>query len=112
MILIAKKVETHPKQFTLGFIDINVERNAYGRQIDSFEEDVLIPSIGKKPFRTVFIRAPKILKKGKNVQSLAKHNSDHVLVREGNVLAGSFHPELTGDTRVYEYFLGMVRKQK
>ncbi|MEE9323864.1 MAG: pyridoxal 5'-phosphate synthase glutaminase subunit PdxT [Candidatus Aenigmarchaeota archaeon] len=112
MILLAKKIDNRPEQFSFGFIDISVKRNAYGRQIDSFEEDVSIPALGKKPFRGVFIRAPKISRVGKNVETLAKHDSDQILVREGNVLAGSFHPELTKDTRIYEYFLGMVGKRK
>lgn len=112
MILLAKKIDNHSDQFSLGFIDISVERNAYGRQIDSFEEDVQIPKLGNKPFRGVFIRAPKISRIGKNVESLAKHNSDHILVREGNMLASSFHPELTEDTRIYEYFLEMMKKSK
>lgn len=110
MILLSKGVENHPDQFTFGFIDISVERNAYGRQIDSFEEDLEIPTLGKKPFRGVFIRAPRISRMGKGVESLAKHNSDCILVREGNVLAGSFHPELTEDKRFYEYFLEMAKK--
>lgn len=112
MILLAKEIDNHKDQFSFGFMDITVQRNAYGRQIDSFEEDLVIPKLGKKPFRTVFIRAPKILKTGKNVESLAKHNGDHILVREKNILAGSFHPELTEDTRVYEYFLEMVKSRK
>ncbi len=112
MIMLAKKIDNHSEQFSLGFIDISVKRNAYGRQIDSFEEDISIPVLGKKPFRGVFIRAPKISRIGKNVESLAKHNSDHILVKENNVLVGSFHPELTKDTRIYEYFLEMVKKAK
>ncbi|MCK4335891.1 MAG: pyridoxal 5'-phosphate synthase glutaminase subunit PdxT [Candidatus Aenigmarchaeota archaeon] len=112
MILLAKKIDNHPDQFSFGFIDISVKRNAYGRQIESFEEDVSIPIIGKNPFRTVFIRAPKISRMGKSVESLAKHNSDHILAREGNILVGSFHPELTEDTRIYEYFLEMVKRTK
>jgi 5'-phosphate synthase pdxT subunit len=111
MILLAKKINNHSDQLSLGLIDIIVERNAYGRQIESFEEDISIPILGKKPFRTVFIRAPKISKIGENVKSLAKHGSDHILAREGNVLVSSFHPELTSDTRIYEYFLDMVKKQ-
>jgi 5'-phosphate synthase pdxT subunit len=112
MVLLAKKIDNHLEQFSFGFMDISVKRNAYGRQIDSFEEDIVIPALGKKPFHGVFIRAPKISKIGKNVESMAKHGSDHILVREGNVLAGSFHPELTEDVRIYEYFLEMVKKSK
>ncbi len=110
MIILASKIENHPKQFRFGFIDIAVARNAYGRQIDSFEEDVAIPKLGKKPFKAVFIRAPMIAKMGKNVQSLAKHRKEHVLARQGKILVCSFHPELTDDTRIHKYFLGMARK--
>lgn len=112
MILLAKKIDNHPDQFSFGFIDISVKRNAYGRQIESFEEDISIPILGKKPFHGVFIRAPKISRMGKSVESLAKHNSDHILAREGNILVGSFHPELTEDVRIYEYFLEMVKQTK
>ena len=110
MIVLAKKINNHSDQFSLGLMDITVERNAYGRQIESFEEDLSIPLIGKRPFRTVFIRAPKISKIGQNVESLAKCRSDHILAREGNVLVSSFHPELTDDVRIHKYFLEMVKK--
>ncbi len=112
MILLAKKIDNHSDQFSLGFMDISVKRNAYGRQIDSFEDDVQIPKLGKKPFRAVFIRAPKISRMGKKVESLAKHGQDDILVKEGNVLAGSFHPELTEDTRIHDYFVKMVERTK
>jgi len=108
MILLAKRIVNHPDQFRFGFIDIAIERNAYGRQIDSFEEDVRIPSLGSQPFHAVFIRAPKISQIGRNVETLAKNGAGHVLVRQGNVLVCSFHPELTDDTRIHEYFLGMA----
>jgi 5'-phosphate synthase pdxT subunit len=71
---------------------------------------VAIPKLGKKPFKAVFIRAPMIAKMGKNVQSLAKHRKEHVLARQGKILVCSFHPELTDDTRIHKYFLGMARK--
>lgn len=111
MILLAKKISNHSNQSSLGFIDIIVDRNAYGRQTESFEEAISIPLLGKKPFQTIFIRAPKISKIGGNVKSLAKYRSNHILVKEGNVLVSSFHPELTDDFRIYEYFLKMVKKQ-
>lgn len=110
MILLAKRIVNHPDQFRFGFIDIAIERNAYGRQIDSFEEDVAIPKLGKKPFHAVFIRAPKISQMGRNVETLAKNGAGHVLLRQGNVLVCSFHPELTNNTRIHEYFLGMMQK--
>jgi 5'-phosphate synthase pdxT subunit len=112
MIVLASKIENHPKQFRFGFIDISVSRNAYGRQIDSFEEDVRIPVLGRKPFKAVFIRAPMIAKLGKNVQSLAKYRKKHVLARQGKILVCSFHPELTEDARIHSYFLSMVKAAK
>ncbi|MFH1237311.1 MAG: pyridoxal 5'-phosphate synthase glutaminase subunit PdxT [Candidatus Aenigmatarchaeota archaeon] len=112
MIVLSKKILNHPEQFRFGFIDISVNRNAYGRQIDSFEEDIAIPSLGKEPFRAVFIRAPKIESVlSKKVESLAKRGKEHILARQGSVLVCSFHPELTKDTRVHEYFIKMVKKR-
>jgi 5'-phosphate synthase pdxT subunit len=109
MILLSKKISSHPDQFSFGFIDISVDRNAYGRQIDSFETDIKTDFLGKSPYRAVFIRAPKITKTWNGVESLVKHNGDHVLVKQNNILAGSFHPEMTNDTRIHKYFLNMVR---
>ena len=112
MIVLSKRILNHPEQFRFGFIDISVSRNAYGRQIDSFEQDINIPKLGKKPFRAVFIRAPKIESVlNKKVESLAKRGKEHILARQGSVLVCSFHPELTHDTRVHEYFLKMVKKR-
>lgn len=110
MILLAKKIVSDPEQFRFGLIDIVVKRNAYGRQIDSFEDDIQIPSLGDKPFHAVFIRAPKIAEIGKKVELLAKHGTEHVLAKQGSVLVCSFHPELANDTRIHEYFLNMVGK--
>ncbi len=109
MILLSKKVSDY-NQPLLGVLDIEVERNAYGRQVESFEVDIKIESLGEKPFRAVFIRAPRIISLGENVKVLAEYKGDPVLVREGNILASSFHPELTKDTRIHEYFLRMVEK--
>jgi len=105
MILLAKEVvESKPQG--LGLIDITVSRNAYGRQIDSFEADLHIKNMGA--LHAVFIRAPKITKCGSSVEVLAEHEGALVLARQGRVLVSSFHPELTGDTRIHEYFLRMV----
>jgi 5'-phosphate synthase pdxT subunit len=98
-ILLAKKV-VQPEQRSWGLIDIDVERNAYGRQIDSFESD-LEPA----QYKGVFIRAPRILRVGPNVEVLARHDGDPVLVREGRVFAATFHPELTEDRHVHEMVL-------
>lgn len=95
-------------QETLDLIDITVRRNAFGRQIDSAEVPLAIPAIGEPPFPAIFIRAPWIERTGPKVELLAQRDGHGVMVREGNVLGTSFHPELTGDDRVHAYFLQMV----
>jgi pyridoxal 5'-phosphate synthase pdxT subunit len=93
----------------LAVMDITVQRNAFGRQVDSFEEDVDIPVLGSQPFPCVFIRAPKIESVGEGVQVLATLPSDGEIVaaRQRRMLVTSFHPELTGDTRLHRYFLSL-----
>ena len=88
----------------LGVLDITVTRNAYGRQVDSFEADLSVTGLGE-PFRAVFIRAPVIESVGDDVEVLATHQGHPVLVRQGAMLASTFHPEMTGDNRVHELFL-------
>jgi pyridoxal 5'-phosphate synthase pdxT subunit len=107
MIVVAQEVAglTQP---TLGLIDISVRRNAFGRQNDSAEVELAIPSLGAQPFPAIFIRAPWIERAGPTVQVLAERGGHGVMVREGNVLGTSFHPELTMDPRVHAYFLRMV----
>lgn len=102
-ILLAREV-TRPVQKGLGLIDIAVERNAYGRQVDSFAGDVEAPALGG-PLPAVFIRAPRIRRVGPGVEVLATFRGEPVLVRQGRVLAATFHPELTQDTRVHELAL-------
>jgi 5'-phosphate synthase pdxT subunit len=104
MILLAKKIagSTQPR---LGLMDINVERNAFGRQVDSFEADLDIPVLGEEPFRAVFIRAPYILSVENNVEILTRFGDKIIFARQGRFLAAAFHPELTGDLRVHRYFL-------
>lgn len=92
----------------LGLIDIMVQRNAYGRQVDSFEVDLEIPVLGKEPFAAVFIRAPLIKETRPGVEVLAHYKDGIVLARQGNVLVSTFHPELTSDLRLHRYFLNMV----
>jgi 5'-phosphate synthase pdxT subunit len=93
----------------LGLIDISVERNAFGRQVSSFEADIDI--VGEdEPFRAVFIRAPWIRDAGHDVEILASVDGHPVLAREGRILVASFHPELTGDARIHERFLNLVRE--
>jgi 5'-phosphate synthase pdxT subunit len=99
-IVLARAVSS-PVQKGLGLLDIEVERNAYGRQADSFVGEVEAPSLGG-PLPAVFIRAPKIRKVGSGVEVLGKVGEDPVLVRQGSIVAATFHPELTADTRVHE----------
>jgi pyridoxal 5'-phosphate synthase pdxT subunit len=93
----------------LGLVDIEVDRNAYGRQVASFEADLAL--VGEtEPLHGVFIRAPRVRRTGANVEILAKHDGEPVLVRDGRILVASFHPELTEDSRVHELFLDQVRE--
>jgi 5'-phosphate synthase pdxT subunit len=95
-------------QKTLDLLDITVRRNAFGRQIASAEVALAIPALGAKPFPAIFIRAPWIERAGRGVEVLASHEGHGVFVRQGNVIGTSFHPELTADHRVHEYFMEMV----
>jgi len=95
----------------LGLIDLTVRRNAFGRQIASFEADLDLAG-DEEPFRAVFIRAPWIEDAGPGVEILAEVDGHPVLAREGRVLVASFHPELTDDTRIHERFLELVREEK
>jgi len=90
----------------LGLIDISIKRNAYGRQVDSFEAELKIKGLGA--FRAIFIRAPKIVRVGPQVEVLAEHDSLPVMAQQKNILVSSFHPELTDDLRVHEYFLKLI----
>ncbi len=108
LIILARKIRNYPLE-TLGLINIEVERNAYGRQIDSFVDNVEINLNGTiKNFEAVFIRAPKIVRLGEGVTALGKHKSDIVLAENKHILVATFHPELTDDTRIHEYFLKKV----
>ncbi|HTA40100.1 MAG TPA: pyridoxal 5'-phosphate synthase glutaminase subunit PdxT [Candidatus Acidoferrales bacterium] len=108
MIVVAAEV-AGLDQPTLGLLDVTVRRNAFGRQNESAEIDLAIPALGSKAFPAIFIRAPWIERAGPSVEVLAERDGHGVMVRQGNVLGTSFHPELTGDPRVHEYFLTMVR---
>jgi pyridoxal 5'-phosphate synthase pdxT subunit len=94
----------------LGLVDLEVERNAYGRQLASFEADLDLGD-GEEPLRGVFIRAPRVGDVGAGVEVLATHDGVPVLLRDGRFLVASFHPELTDDTRVHERFLDLVREE-
>jgi 5'-phosphate synthase pdxT subunit len=107
-IILARKVTGKNAPRSLGLIDITIDRNAYGTQVDSFEAELKISGI-KKPVPVAFIRAPKITRVGKGVEVLALHDGDPVLVRQGRVLVSTFHPEVRGDTRIHELFLRITR---
>jgi 5'-phosphate synthase pdxT subunit len=108
MILMAKKVSNNGKS-TLGLMDISVKRNAFGRQVDSFETKLLIPALGKEPFPAVFIRAPLIESCENGVEIMARlEDNTIVAAREGKMLVSAFHPELTDDLRFHEYFLDVI----
>jgi 5'-phosphate synthase pdxT subunit len=95
----------------LGLVDIDVERNGYGRQVASFEADLALAE-EEEPLRGVFIRAPRVTDAGAEVEVLASHHGVPVLLRQGRFLVASFHPELTDDTRVHERFLELVREEQ
>ncbi len=114
MILLAQEADDLPFP-TIGAIDIQIQRNAYGRQAESFEADIDFPAVGETPFHAIFIRAPVVRKTGAAVNVLASYSSGNgawesrpVAVRQGNVIATSFHPELTEDTRLHRYFLDII----
>jgi len=115
MIVLAKHA-TGLEASTLGAIDIEVDRNAYGRQVQSFEADLDVPALGDTPFHGIFIRAPVVTSVGPAVDTLATvvgEGSDAetpVAVRQGVIMATSFHPELTDDDRFHRYFVGIVRE--
>ena len=94
----------------LGLIDLEVDRNAYGRQVASFEADLRLED-EDEPLRGVFIRAPRVREVGEEVEVLAEHEGEPVLLRQGRFLVASFHPELTADTRVHARFLELVEKE-
>jgi 5'-phosphate synthase pdxT subunit len=108
LILLAREV-TSPAQFSLGLIDLGVERNAYGRQRESFEASGTAELDGRSvPVEMVFIRAPRIRQVGAAVQTLAQRDGEAVMARQGTVLVATFHPELTDDPTVHRYFCRMV----
>ncbi|WUL61427.1 pyridoxal 5'-phosphate synthase glutaminase subunit PdxT [Streptomyces sp. NBC_00344] len=110
LIMLAEKIlDPRSGQETFGGIDMIVRRNAFGRQNESFEAAVGIEEIEGGPVEGVFIRAPWVESVGAEVQVLARHGGHIVAVRQGNAIATSFHPELTGDHRMHQYFTEMVR---
>jgi pyridoxal 5'-phosphate synthase pdxT subunit len=116
MIILAKRVldktigETQQK--LLKSLDVTIERNAFGRQHESFETDLNIPIIGERPFKAVFIRGPIVKETGKDVQILSKYNDKIVAVQQNNIIGTSFHPELAEDNRFYSHFIRTILKNK
>jgi pyridoxal 5'-phosphate synthase pdxT subunit len=109
MILLSNDVGRD--QPLLDLMDVKVERNAFGRQLESFETDLVVPSLGAERFPAIFIRAPKIESVGEGVEVLAKlDDGTPVAARQGNMLVTAFHPELSNDLRFHRYFLDMVRE--
>jgi 5'-phosphate synthase pdxT subunit len=104
LILLAREI-TGYEQATFGCLNVTVNRNAYGRQLESFEADLSAPALGEPSLRAVFIRAPIITAAGAEVEVLSRFEGNPVLVRQKNILASTFHPELTDDSRIHRYFL-------
>ena len=108
MILLAQEI-TEEDPVPLKLMDIGVRRNAFGRQVDSFEQDLEISGLGPEPFHGIFIRAPRIIRVGQDIEVLASlPDGEPVAARQGSLLATSFHPELTGDTRFHERFVNIA----
>jgi 5'-phosphate synthase pdxT subunit len=115
MIVLAKKsydkVVGNKKQLLLGALDIEIERNSFGRQYDSFESTLEISGIGND-FKGIFIRAPTVISTGSRVQILSKFNGKIVAVQQENIIGTSFHPELSGDNRMHRFFIELITKWK
>ena len=112
LILLARGVD-NPRQFSLGLIDVDVERNAYGRQRESFEARGTATLDGHPtPIDMMFIRAPRIRRVGQGVEVLARHGDEPVMARQESILVATFHPEATGDDAVHRYFCDMVRRRE
>jgi 5'-phosphate synthase pdxT subunit len=110
LILLSKQIN-NSDQHRLGLMDTYVERNAFGRQLASFEADMPIPVLGKTPFHTIFIRAPYIDKIDAGVTVLLRYQDKILFAEQDNLLAAAFHPELTDDTRVHEYFISKIDRR-
>ena len=112
MIMLAHEI-TEADPVPLKIMDIGVQRNAFGRQIDSFEQDLDIRGLEPVPFHAIFIRAPVVNRLGAQVKTLAAlPNGQAVAVRQGNLMATAFHPELTDDTRLHQYFLDLASRSE
>ena len=108
MIMLSREI-TEQDPVPLGIMDIGVQRNAFGRQVDSFEQTLNVSALGPDPFHAIFIRAPVIVRVGEGVEVLSALDADRpVAVQQGNLMATSFHPELTNDYRFHSYFLELA----
>ena len=115
LILLSKKAKDRVvgemDQPLLDFLDIKIERNAFGRQRDSFESEISMEKIGVTKFPGVFIRAPSIIETGRNVEIISKLNEEIVAVKQGKILGTSFHPELTNDLSLHKYFVNLITEK-
>ncbi|MGI0101980.1 MAG: pyridoxal 5'-phosphate synthase glutaminase subunit PdxT [Nitrosotalea sp.] len=115
MILLSKKIKDRVvgemEQPLLDYFDISIERNAFGRQKDSFEADISLEKIGVSKFHGIFIRAPSVIDAGKDVEILSKFNEKIVAIKQGNIVGTSFHPELTADLSIHKYFVSLIKKK-
>jgi pyridoxal 5'-phosphate synthase pdxT subunit len=114
MIVLSKKAKDRivgeMDQPLLDYLDIKIERNAFGRQRDSFEANISLEKIGILTYPGVFIRAPSVIETGKDVEVISQFNEKIVAVKQGNIIGTSFHPELAGDLSIHKYFIDLVRK--
>ena len=115
LILLSKKAKDRVvgemDQPLLDFLDVKIERNAFGRQRDSFESEISMEKIGIPKFQGVFIRAPSIMETGRNVEIISKFNEKIVAVKQGKILGTSFHPELTDDLSLHKYFVNLIKEK-
>ncbi|HET6458524.1 MAG TPA: pyridoxal 5'-phosphate synthase glutaminase subunit PdxT [Nitrosopumilaceae archaeon] len=115
LILLSKKAKDRVvgemNQPLLDFLDVKIERNAFGRQRDSFESEISMEKIGVPKFQGIFIRAPSIIETGRNVEIISKFNEKIVAVKQGKILGTSFHPELTDDLSLHKYFVNLVKEK-
>jgi 5'-phosphate synthase pdxT subunit len=115
LILLSKKAKDRVvgemDQPLLDFLDVKIERNAFGRQRDSFESEISMEKIGVPKFQGVFIRAPSIIENGRNVEIISKFNEKIIAVKQGKILGTSFHPELTDDLSLHKYFVNLVKEK-
>ncbi len=115
LILLSKKTKDRVvgemDQPLLDFLDVKIERNAFGRQRDSFESEISMEKIGIQKFQGIFIRAPSVIEAGRNVEVISKFNEKIVAVKQGKILGTSFHPELTNDLSLHKYFVNLVKEK-